>query len=151
MGFFHEFSGWVIFWFPDILVSCPSRDEPSSQEKGGRYEDLRFWTAVLLLAGAALLLHTRSSTDRNPFSEPLALLPGNMMDGREPTRKSIRRRSMFLGRRLPFARLFPQRANGTNRPLYRLFPYAENWPVHPFPKHCLPAPDGFSSRQTTSL
>jgi len=32
----------------------------------------------LLLAGTALLLHTRSSTDRNPFSEPLAQLPGNI-------------------------------------------------------------------------
>ena len=37
---------------------------------------LRFWTAALLLAGTALLLHTRGNADRNPPSEPLSQLPG---------------------------------------------------------------------------
>lgn len=36
---------------------------------------LRFWVAVLLLAGTALLLRTRPSADRTPPSEPLSQLP----------------------------------------------------------------------------
>ena len=38
-------------------------------------KSLRFWTAVLLLAGTALLLHTRPKADRNPPSEPLSQFP----------------------------------------------------------------------------
>jgi EpsI family protein len=37
--------------------------------------NLRFWTAVLLLAATALLLHTRPNKDRNPPSEPLSQFP----------------------------------------------------------------------------
>ncbi|MGA3372010.1 MAG: exosortase C-terminal domain/associated protein EpsI [Terracidiphilus sp.] len=37
--------------------------------------NLRFWTAVLLLAGTVLLLHVRPGIDRNPPSEPLRQLP----------------------------------------------------------------------------
>ena len=37
--------------------------------------NLRFWAAVLLLAGTVLLLRTRPSADRNPPSEPLSQLP----------------------------------------------------------------------------
>ncbi len=38
-------------------------------------KNLRFWTAVLLLAGTALLLHMRADVDRNPPSEPLSQFP----------------------------------------------------------------------------
>ncbi len=38
-------------------------------------KSLRFWTVVLLLTGAALLLHLRSHVDQNPPSEPLANFP----------------------------------------------------------------------------
>jgi EpsI family protein len=41
---------------------------------------LRFCTAVLLLAGTALLLHTRAHTDHNPPSEPLAQFPSSIAD-----------------------------------------------------------------------
>jgi EpsI family protein len=37
--------------------------------------NLRFWTAVLLLAGMVLLLHMRTDVDRNPPSDPLSQLP----------------------------------------------------------------------------
>ena len=37
--------------------------------------NLRFWAAVVLLAGTALLLHMRPGADRNPPSEPLAQFP----------------------------------------------------------------------------
>lgn len=37
--------------------------------------NLRFWIVVLLLAGTALLLHSRANTDHNPFSEPLSQMP----------------------------------------------------------------------------
>jgi EpsI family protein len=40
--------------------------------------NLRFWTAVLLLAGTALLLHMRADVDRNPPSDPLSLLPATI-------------------------------------------------------------------------
>jgi EpsI family protein len=36
---------------------------------------LRFWTAVALLAGTAILLHTRPGADHNPPSEPLSQFP----------------------------------------------------------------------------
>ena len=36
---------------------------------------LRFWTAVVLLAATALVLHARPNVDRNPPSEPLAEFP----------------------------------------------------------------------------
>jgi EpsI family protein len=38
-------------------------------------KNLRFWTAVLLLASTALLLHMRPDVDRNPLSSPLSQLP----------------------------------------------------------------------------
>jgi EpsI family protein len=36
---------------------------------------LRFWAAVLLLAGTALLLHSRITNEKNPRSEPLTKFP----------------------------------------------------------------------------
>jgi EpsI family protein len=38
-------------------------------------KSLRFWTAVVLLAGTAILLHTRPGADRNPPSDPLSQFP----------------------------------------------------------------------------
>jgi EpsI family protein len=37
--------------------------------------NLRFWTAVLLLAGMVLLLHMRADVDQKPPSDPLSQLP----------------------------------------------------------------------------
>jgi EpsI family protein len=41
-------------------------------------KNLRFWTAVLMLAGTALLLRTRGNTDHNPPSEPLSQFPASI-------------------------------------------------------------------------
>jgi EpsI family protein len=41
-------------------------------------KSLRFWTVVLLLTGAALLLHLRANVDHNPPSEPLAQFPRSL-------------------------------------------------------------------------
>ena len=41
-------------------------------------KNLRFWTAVLLLAATALVLHTRPAADQNPPREPLSMLPANI-------------------------------------------------------------------------
>jgi EpsI family protein len=41
-------------------------------------KSLRFWTVVLLLTGAALLLHLRAHVDQNPPSEPLSQFPRNL-------------------------------------------------------------------------
>ena len=38
----------------------------------------RFWTVVVLLAGTALLLYARGSTDLIPVSEPLSQVPGTI-------------------------------------------------------------------------
>jgi EpsI family protein len=38
-------------------------------------KSLRYWMVVLMLAGAALLLHLRAHVDQNPPSEPLAQFP----------------------------------------------------------------------------
>ena len=40
--------------------------------------NLRFWTVVLLLTCAALLLHLRANLDRNPPSEPLSQFPHSL-------------------------------------------------------------------------
>jgi EpsI family protein len=38
-------------------------------------KNLRYWTVVLLLTGAALMLHLRAHVDQNPPSQPLSQLP----------------------------------------------------------------------------
>jgi EpsI family protein len=41
-------------------------------------KNLRFWSAILLLAATAVLLQTRPHADRNPPHDPLALFPEQM-------------------------------------------------------------------------
>lgn len=102
-------------------------------------KNLRFWTAVLLLAGTALLLHTRSSKDRNPFSEPLALLPGNI-DGWAGTNQQIDQDTLdVLGAGDFLSRVY---SRDTHTPPIGLFigyfPTQRTGQSIHSPKHCLP-------------
>jgi len=153
MGFFHEFSGWVIFLVSLAFLYLVHRAMSLFPGKGGRHEESSFWTAVLLLAGTALLLHTRSSTDRNPFSEPLAQLPGNI-EGWVGSDQQIDQETLdILGAGyFLFAHLFPAYAQTAPIGLFiGYFPTQRTGQTIHSPKHCLPGPDGFSSRQTTSI
>jgi EpsI family protein len=102
-------------------------------------KNLRFWTAVLLLAGAALLLHTRSSTDRNPFSEPLALLPGNI-DGWAGTNQEIDQETLdVLGAGDFLSRVYSLNAQTAPIGLFiGYFPTQRTGQSIHSPKHCLP-------------
>jgi EpsI family protein len=102
-------------------------------------KNLRFWTAVLLLAGTALLLHTRSSTDRNPFSEPLALLPGSI-DGWAGTDQQIDQETLdVLGAGDFLNRIYSRDARTEPIGLFiGYFPTQRTGQSIHSPKHCLP-------------
>jgi EpsI family protein len=102
-------------------------------------KNLRFWTAVLLLAGTALLLHTRSSTDRNPFSEPLALLPGNI-DGWQGSNQEIDKETLdVLGAGDFLSRIYSRDAQTAPIGLFiGYFPTQRTGRSIHSPKHCLP-------------
>jgi EpsI family protein len=102
-------------------------------------KNLRFWTAVLLLAGTALLLHTRSSTDRNPYSEPLALLPGNI-DGWAGSDQEIDQETRdVLGAGDFLSRIYSRDAQTAPIGLFiGYFPTQRTGQSIHSPKHCLP-------------
>jgi EpsI family protein len=101
--------------------------------------NLRFWTAVLLLAGTALLLYTRSSTDRNPFSEPLAQLPGNI-EGWRGTDQPIDQETLdVLGAGDFLSRIYSRDARTEPIGLFiGYFPTQRTGQSIHSPKHCLP-------------
>lgn len=102
-------------------------------------KNLRFWTAVLLLAGTALLLHTRSSTDRNPFSEPLTLLPSNI-DGWAGSDQQIDQETLdVLGAGDFLSRVYSRDAQTAPIGLFiGYFPTQRTGQSIHSPKHCLP-------------
>ncbi|MGB9406582.1 MAG: exosortase C-terminal domain/associated protein EpsI [Terracidiphilus sp.] len=102
-------------------------------------KNLRFWTAVLLLVGTALLLHTRSSTDRNPFSEPLAQLPGNI-DGWQGSNQEIDKETLdVLGAGDFLSRIYSRDAQTAPIGLFiGYFPTQRTGRSIHSPKHCLP-------------
>ncbi|MGA2831643.1 MAG: exosortase C-terminal domain/associated protein EpsI [Terracidiphilus sp.] len=102
-------------------------------------KNLRFWTAVLLLAGTAFLLHTRSSTDRNPFSEPLAQLPSNI-DGWTGSDQEIDQDTLdVLGAGDFLSRIYSHDAQTAPIGLFiGYFPTQRTGQSIHSPKHCLP-------------
>jgi EpsI family protein len=102
-------------------------------------KNLRFWTAVLLLAGTALLLHTRSSTDKNPFSEPLNLLPDNI-NGWAGTNQEIDQETLdVLGAGDFLSRIYSLNAQTAPIGLFiGYFPTQRTGQSIHSPKHCLP-------------
>ncbi|MGA3009629.1 MAG: exosortase C-terminal domain/associated protein EpsI [Terracidiphilus sp.] len=102
-------------------------------------KNLRFWTAVLLLAGTALLLYSRSSTDRNPFSEPLMLLPGNI-DGFTGSDQAIDQETLdVLGAGDFLSRIYSRGSQTAPIGLFiGYFPTQRTGQSIHSPKHCLP-------------
>jgi EpsI family protein len=102
-------------------------------------KNLRFWTAVLLLAGTALLLYTRPSTDRNPFSEPLALMPANI-NGWQGSNIEIDKETLdVLGAGDFLSRIYSRDAQTEPIGLFiGYFPSQRTGQSIHSPKHCLP-------------
>jgi len=75
-GFFHEFSGWVVFLVSLgclLVVHRIMQLFPGTQE--ARMMGSRFWTVAVLLASTAGVLGLRSDTELVPASEPLPHMP----------------------------------------------------------------------------
>jgi EpsI family protein len=101
--------------------------------------NLRFWTAVLLLAGTVLLLHMRASVDRNPPSEPLSQLPA-MIAGWTGTDQQIDQETRdVLGAGDFLSRVYTQGAQREPVGLFvGYFPTQRTGQTIHSPKHCLP-------------
>jgi len=101
-------------------------------------KNLRFWTAVLLLAGAALLLHTRSSTDRNPLASHWRCCRAISMDGgNQPGNRSGDARCSWAGDFL--SRVYSLNAQTAPIGLFiGYFPTQRTGQSIHSPKHCLP-------------
>jgi len=178
MGFFHEFSGWVIFLISLVCLYCvqramslfPARAKPQllypetkvssrrNQQGTATFVDfirlhllwfrskrrqdmknLRFWTAVLLLAGTALLLHTRPNTDRNPPSERLSQLPA-IIEGWTGNDQPIDQETRdVLGAGDFLSRIYTQGPRVSPISLFiGYFPTQRTGQTIHSPKHCLP-------------
>jgi EpsI family protein len=99
----------------------------------------RFWTAVFLLAGTAVLLHLRANVDRNPPSEPLTHLPaviGGWVGSDLPIDQGTRD---VLGAGDFLSRIYAQ--GPTTAPISLFigyFPTQRTGQTIHSPKHCLP-------------
>jgi EpsI family protein len=102
-------------------------------------KNLRFWTAALLLAGTALLLHLRPNSDRNPPSEPLSRLPvviGGWTGSEQPIDQETRD---VLGAGDFLSRIYTQGPTVTPISLFiGYFPTQRAGQTIHSPKHCLP-------------
>lgn len=100
---------------------------------------IRYWSAVLLLAATALLLHLRANVDHNPPGEPLSLLPAIQagwtsrdMDIDQETRD-------VLGAGDFLSRIYSQGAQSPPISLFiGYFPTQRTGQTIHSPKHCLP-------------
>src|ERR1700680_3158315 len=65
----------VVYGLPGLLVCSSPRDVALSGKMDRGMKSLRFWTICVLLAGTAVFLHLRGSSERRIASEPLADFP----------------------------------------------------------------------------
>jgi len=102
-------------------------------------KNLRFWTAVLLLAGTALLLHMRAAIDRNPPSAPLSQLPVTLA-GWTGSDQTIDQETLnVLGAGDFLSRIYTQGARTEPVSLFiGYFPTQRTGQTIHSPKHCLP-------------
>jgi EpsI family protein len=102
-------------------------------------KSFRFWTVVLLLAGTALLLHTRPGADRNPPSEPLEQLPG-VIAGWTGSDQTIDQETLdVLGAGNFLSRIYTQEQSPAPISLFvGYFPTQRTGQTIHSPKHCLP-------------
>jgi EpsI family protein len=102
-------------------------------------KNLRFWTAVLLLAGTALLLHTRADVDRNPPSEPLSQLPTTIAGWMGNDQLIDQETRDVLGNGDFLSRVYTQDAQRAPVSLFiGYFPTQRTGQTIHSPKHCLP-------------
>jgi EpsI family protein len=102
-------------------------------------KNLRFWTAVLMLAATALLLHTRANTDQNPPGEPLSQLP-SVVESWVGSDQQISQETLdVLGAGDFLSRVY---SRGPQTPPISLFigyfPSQRTGQTIHSPKHCLP-------------
>jgi EpsI family protein len=111
----------------------------------------RFWTAVLLLAATALLLHTRPAADRNPPSEPLSQLPADI-DGRVGVDQQVDRETLdVLGAGDVLSRVYAQGTQSASIGLFiGYFPTQRTGQTIHSPKNCLPGA-GWVFESSTSV
>lgn len=116
-------------------------------------KSLRFWTAFLLLAATALLLHTRPNSDKNPPSEPLAQFPETIA-GWTGSDKEIDQETLdVLGSGEFISRVYTQDTQTTPISLFiAYFPTQRTGQTIHSPKHCLPGAGWvFESSKTVDL
>lgn len=102
-------------------------------------KSLRFLTAVLLLAGTALLLHSRAAFDRNPSSAPLSQLPVNLAGWAGVDQEIDQQTLDVLGAGDFLSRIYTQTAGKEPISLFiGYFPTQRTGQTIHSPKHCLP-------------
>ena len=99
----------------------------------------RFWTAVVMLAATALLLHTRGSTDLIPVSEPLSEVP-RVITGWTGSDQAIDQDSLdLLGAGNFLSRVYTQGGQSQAIGLFiAYYPTQRTNDTMHSPKHCLP-------------
>jgi EpsI family protein len=101
--------------------------------------NLRFWTAALLLAGTALLLYARPDTDHNPPYAPLSQFPV-VLGGWTGADQPIDQETLdVLGSGEFLARIYTRGAQAAPIGLFiGYFPTQRTGQTIHSPKHCLP-------------
>ncbi|MHB1674827.1 MAG: exosortase C-terminal domain/associated protein EpsI [Acidobacteriaceae bacterium] len=102
-------------------------------------KSLRFWTVVLLLAGAALLLHARGNTDVIPASAPLSQV-SRVIEGWKGSDVPIDEETRtVLGAGDFLSRIYTREGQSLPIGLFiGYFPIQRNGDTIHSPKHCLP-------------
>jgi EpsI family protein len=116
-------------------------------------KNLRFWTAVLLLAATALVLHTRPAADQNPPRELLSKLPANIA-GWEGSDQQVDPETLdVLGAGDVLARVYTQKGEPEHIGLFiGYFPSQRTGQTIHSPKNCLPGAGWvFESSSTINL
>jgi len=102
-------------------------------------KNLRFLTAILLLAGTALFLHLRTAIDRNPSSAPLSQLPVNLAGWTGVDQEIDPETLNVLGTGDFLSRIYTQTASTEPISLFiGYFPTQRTGQTIHSPKHCLP-------------
>jgi EpsI family protein len=110
-----------------------------SGHEAAAMSSLRFWIVAMLLAGTALLLHTRPNADRNPPRESIAQFP-NMIAGWTGGDREIDQETRdVLGAGEFMSRVYTQNAQRLPISLFiGYFPTQRTGVTIHSPKHCLP-------------